>query len=108
MQSLLSRAQGALVRAQGHVNAANIAEFEAQIHQAVASDATSVLVDMSQVESLDSAGLMALVSGLNRAQQLEKRLSLCSMPATVKIIFELTQLDRVFEILPSPAAFELV
>jgi anti-sigma B factor antagonist len=108
MQSLLSRAQGALIRAQGHVNAANVAAFEEQIQQAVASDATAVLVDMSQVESMDSAGLMALVSGLNRAQQLEKRLSLCSMPATVKIIFELTQLDRVFEILPSPAAFELV
>jgi anti-sigma B factor antagonist len=108
MQSLLARAQGALIRAQGHVNAANAAAFEAQINQAVASEATAVLVDMSQVESMDSAGLMALVAGLNQAQQLQKRLSLCSMPATVRIIFELTQLDRVFEILPSPAAFELV
>jgi anti-sigma B factor antagonist len=108
MQSLLSRAQGSLVRAQGHVNASTAADLEAQIANAIASDATAVLVDMSQVESLDSAGLMALVAGLNRAQQLQKRLSLCSIPATVRIIFELTQLDRVFEILPSPAAFELV
>ncbi len=107
MQSLLSRAQGSLIRAQGHVNAANVAAFEAQINQAVTSTATAVLVDMSQVESMDSAGLMVLVAGLNRAQQLGKRLSLCSMPATVRIIFELTQLDQVFEILPSPAAFEL-
>jgi anti-sigma B factor antagonist len=108
MQSLLSRAQGSLIRAQGHVNAANASELEAQIHQAVKSEATAILVDMSQVESLDSAGLMALVSSLSLAQQLNKRLSLCSMPANVRIILEVTQLDRVFEILPSPAAFELV
>ncbi len=108
MQSLLSRAQGSLIRAQGHVNAANANELEVQIHQAVKSEATAILVDMSQVESLDSAGLMALVSSLSLAQQLNKRLSLCSMPANVRIILEVTQLDRVFEILPSPAAFELV
>ncbi len=108
MQSLLSRAQGSLIRAQGHVNASNANELEVQIHQAVQSEATAILVDMSQVESLDSAGLMALVSSLSLAQQLNKRLSLCSMPANVRIILEVTQLDRVFEILPSPAAFELV
>ncbi|MBE9029367.1 STAS domain-containing protein [filamentous cyanobacterium LEGE 11480] len=107
MQSLLSRAQGSLVRAQGHVNAATASELETQIHQAVKSEATAVLVDMGQVESLDSAGLMALVSSLTLAQQLNKRLSLCSMPANVQIILEMTQLDQVFEILPSPAAFEL-
>jgi anti-sigma B factor antagonist len=106
MQSLLARAQGSLIRAQGNVNAANAPLFAAQIGQAVASDATAILVDMSQVESMDSAGLMVLVDCLNRAQQLGKRLSLCSIPATVQIIFELTQLDRVFEILPSPAAFD--
>jgi anti-sigma B factor antagonist len=48
-----------------------------------------------------------LVSSLSLAQTLNKRLSLCSMPANVRIMLEVTQLDRVFEILPSPAAFEL-
>ncbi|MFM2431106.1 MAG: hypothetical protein RLZZ511_2319 [Cyanobacteriota bacterium] len=107
MQSLMSRAQGSLIRAQGHINASNASELEAQIHQAVKSDATAVLVDMSQVESMDSAGLMALVSAHNLAQASATRLSLCSMPASVQIILEMTQLDRVFDILSSPAAFEL-
>ena len=107
MQSLLSRAQGSLVRAQGHVNAASANELEIQIHQAVKSEATAVLVDMAQVESFDSAGLMALVSSLTLAQQCDTRLSLCSVPVHVRIVMEVTQLDRVFEILPSPAAFEL-
>jgi anti-sigma B factor antagonist len=107
MQSVLTRVQGALVRAQGHINAASAPEFQQQLIQVVSSDATAVLVDMSQVESLDSAGLMALVSALSLAQQLDKRFSLCSVPAPARIILELTQLDRVFEVLPSPAAFDL-
>jgi anti-sigma B factor antagonist len=107
MQSLLSRAQGSLFRAQGHVNASSAPEFSAQLQQVVSSDATAILVDMSQVESMDSAGLMVLVTSLNLSQQLNKRLALCSVPAPVQIILEMTQLDRVFEILPSPAAFEL-
>lgn len=107
MQSLVSRSQGSLIRAQGHVNAASATALEMQIHQAVKSEATAILVDMAQVESFDSAGLMALVSSLTLAQQFEKRLSLCAVPANVRIVMEVTQLDRVFEILPSPAAFEL-
>jgi anti-sigma B factor antagonist len=107
MQSLLSRAQGSLVRAQGHINAASASQFAAQLDQAVQSEATAVLVDMAQVESMDSAGLMVLVAALTAAQQLDKRLAICSVPAGVRIVLELTQLDRVFEVLPSPAAFEL-
>jgi anti-sigma B factor antagonist len=55
-------------------------------------------VDLEQVESLDSAGLMALVSGVKLAQRLGLSLSLSSVSPTLKIIFELTQLDKVFEI----------
>ena len=54
---------------------------------------------MSQVEALDSAGLMLLVSTLTLAQRLGKRFSLFEISPSVRIIFELTQLDRVFEIL---------
>jgi anti-anti-sigma factor len=52
---------------------------------------------MSQVESLDSAGLIALVSALKQARQLQKRLCLFSVPPAIRILFELTQLDRAFE-----------
>jgi anti-sigma B factor antagonist len=108
MQSLLTRAQGAMFRAQGNVNAASAPEFQQQLTDMVNSDATAILVDMGQVESFDSAGLMALVSVLSLAQRLDKRFSLCCVPASARIMLELTQLDRVFEILPSPAAFEVV
>jgi anti-sigma B factor antagonist len=108
MQSLLVRSQTVTLYPQGYLNAANASEFQSQLINAVTSEQNSaLLVDMSQVESLDSAGLMALVATLRLAQKLSKRFTLCSVSAPIRIVFELTQLDRVFEIFENAAAFEL-
>lgn len=108
MQSTLIRPRVALVQPTGHVNAANAVEFQRQLTAAITSGQHSMLlVDMDQVESLDSAGLMALVSALRQAHHLEYRFSLCSVSPAIRIIFELTELDRAFEIFESRAAFEL-
>lgn len=90
----------------GHLNASNAPALQRQLTAAVSSPGCStLLVDLSQVESLDSAGLMALVSALTKAQQLDKRFSICCVSPSIRIIFELTQLDRVFEIFENRAAF---
>ena len=84
---------------QGHVNLTNVFAFQDQLTKAMMSPGSvSLVVDMSQVESLDSAALMSLVSTLTLAQRLNKRFSLCSLSAPARILFELTQLDRAFEI----------
>ncbi len=107
MQSILVRPQTVVIRPQEYVNAANAPALQNQLSIAVKSEQTSVLlVDMQNVESLDSAGLMVLVSTLSLAQEQQKRFSLCSVSASIRIIFELTQLDCVFEIFEHSAAFE--
>ncbi|MBD2328992.1 STAS domain-containing protein [Alkalinema sp. FACHB-956] len=107
MQSVLTRPQGAVIRPQGSVIAATASELHSQLTQAVLSNhCDALVVDMSQVESLDSAGLMALVSTLHLAQKENKRFTLCALPAPIRIIFELSQLDRAFEILDHPSTFE--
>ncbi len=99
MQSVLVRPQTTVIQPLGSLSAANAIKFQHQLNAAVLSDQNvSLLVDMGQVESIDSAGLMALVSAQNTAQRLNKRLELCSVPHQVRMILELTQLDRVFEI----------
>ena len=91
----------------GAVNASNAGDFQQEIAKAVAqTENSNLLVNLEQVESLDSAGLMALVSSLKIAQSLGTRFSLCGVSPSIRIIFELTQLDRVFEIFESATAFE--
>lgn len=107
MQTTLVRPQFAVIQPKGHVNAGVAAEFQHKLATALSSQLHSgLLVDLSQVESLDSAGLMALVSALRLAQKTGKQFSLCSVSPAIRIIFELTQLDRVFEIFEDSAAFE--
>lgn len=108
MQNVLTQSQMTVIQPCGHINAANAAVLQRQLMAAVSSQQYSnLLVDMSQIESLDSAGLMALVSTLTAAQKLDQRFGLCSVSPAIRIIFELTQLDRVFEIFESREAFEV-
>ncbi|MBV9389195.1 MAG: STAS domain-containing protein [Chroococcidiopsidaceae cyanobacterium CP_BM_ER_R8_30] len=91
-----------VIQLHGPLNASNTIDFQRRVTTAVAqAEHNIVLVDLEQVESLDSAGLMALVQGLKLAQALKRRFCLCSVSPSIRIIFELTQLDRVFEIFES-------
>ncbi|MEG4498584.1 STAS domain-containing protein [Microcoleus sp. F10-C6] len=59
------------------------------------------VIDMTAVDFIDSSGLCALVGGLNAARHRGCRLVICNLSATVKLIFEITQLDQLFEIFDS-------
>jgi len=99
-----------VIRPSGSFNASNTGEFQQYITKVViqAEHSSILLVDLEQVESMDSAALMTLVQGLRLAQSLGRRFVLCSVSPSIRIIFELTQLDSVFEIFDSPAMFEVV
>ncbi|MEL6939136.1 MAG: STAS domain-containing protein [Cyanobacteria bacterium J06598_1] len=90
----------------GVLNAENVFSLEQQL-VSIGRDKSvdELVVDMSYVDSLDNAGLVSLISALNGAQARFNRLSLCSVPPSVRIVFELTQLDRLFQMIDrEPAA----
>ena len=87
-----------VVQPSGVLNAANAHELQSHLSEQINSDkSTGLMVDMSQIESLDSAGLVSLISTLRLARNLSKRFCLCSVPPSIRIVFELTQLDQAFE-----------
>ena len=57
-----------------------------------------VVVDLSRVTLVDSNGLTALVAGMKRARQNGGDVRLAGLPQNVRVIFELTRLDRAFEL----------
>jgi anti-anti-sigma factor len=100
MQAVLNSPKIAVIRPQGYLNATNALEFERELSTTLAQDdVTSLLVDLAAVESVDSSGLMSLVSALKLAQKLGKGFQLDSVSPAIRIILELTQLDQVFAIL---------
>jgi anti-sigma B factor antagonist len=90
----------------GVLNAESASKFEQQLTFAMRNDCSNELVvDMSRVESLDNDGLVSFMSSLNVARSMSKQLSICSAPPAIRIVFELTQLDRVFTMVENiPAA----
>ena len=58
----------------------------------------NILVDMSDVTFIDSAGLSALVVGIKKAREHGGTLHLYGLQQAVQIIFELSWLDKAFPI----------
>lgn len=72
--------------------------LQKQVSAIAAEEHDVWVIDMTQVDFVDSSGLFALVAGLRSAREQRCRFAICNVKATVKLIFEITQLDRVFEI----------
>ena len=99
MQPTSVQSEVATIQACGSLDASSALQLHYCLQRAVlAQQNSSLVVDLGQAESIDSANLMALVSALKFARRLDKRLALSSVSPTVQMILEMTQLDRVFEI----------
>lgn len=91
----------------GIIDTTNSQNFRNELMRAVNSlDNSTILIDMKEIDFLDSAGLMILINAYKSAQNRGKKLSLCSISPSVRIIFELSQLDKVFDIFESSKHFQ--
>ena len=107
MGSLLTDIGVAVFEPSGYLTAANVDSFQEELTNFVTHNpCRDFLVDMHQVEFIDSAGLMAIVSAFSLAQRLNKKLSVCCLSPSVRIIFELSQLDQALEIYEGRQAYE--
>lgn len=57
-----------------------------------------VVVNLAGVSFIDSTALATLVQGMKLAREAQGDLVLAAMPAPVRIVFDLTGLDRAFDI----------
>lgn len=93
-----------LVQPQGRLDLQGGKVLEKQLMDLVINAQTLLIVDLEQVEFMDSSGLVVLAKALKMARRSSYRLVLCNLQPPVKLIFELTQLDSVFEIFDNYAA----
>jgi anti-sigma B factor antagonist len=63
-----------------------------------------LLVNLSAVNFIDSSGLAALVQYMKRCREHGGDLRLSNLMQPVRIIFELTRLDKAFAIFPDETA----
>ena len=73
-----------------------------QILSAAESGEVRLIIDFKNVTFVDSTALATLVQAMKWCRQQGGDLRLCNLRSEVRLIFELTRLDRAFEIFPSP------
>ena len=64
-----------------------------------------ILINLESVELVDSAAVVVLVKASRLAKSKGKELGLCSVNTQVRMVLELTQLDRFVEMYDSEADF---
>lgn len=86
-----------VVRPGGRLNMVSAPDLREQLRTLVHSGFPRVVVDLSEVESIDSSGLGALISGLKVARNAGGDLRISAPRAQVVAVLELTNLNRVLK-----------
>ena len=95
-----------VVRPSGILDGTKAGQFRQEISNLVESNVDIVLIDFQDVTFMDSSGLGALVLALKTVRAAGGKLFVCSVNDQIKMLFELTSMDRVFEIFPTREDFD--
>ena len=102
LQSCETKAGICLVRLDSEsLQTHNVEEFK-QALKAVLHRHRRLVLDLSRLKFIDSSGLSALIAGLIAAHAHQGDLRLCSMRLSVRALFELMRLNRVFSVHDDP------
>jgi anti-anti-sigma factor len=97
-----------IIEPSGILDGTKANEFREAIDSSIEQVSEAVLVDFKQVTFMDSSGLGALVLSLKNARSAGVTLYICSLNDQIKMLFELTNTERFFDILADRNAFEQV
>lgn len=90
-----------IVELSGRFDAYEVPEVDNKLMELANSHQAKIIVDMHAVDFIDSSALATLVKALKHCRQNQGDLYLCDLNNPVRIIFELTRLDKAFHIYPT-------
>ena len=80
---------------EGRLNMSVAPKVREELHRLIDSGNNRIVVDLSDIETIDSSGLGALISGLKAARQAGGDLRIAEAGDQVAAVLELTNLDRI-------------
>jgi anti-sigma B factor antagonist len=92
-----------VLQLKGRFDAHEVEPVNAWLQEQVNQGRTKLLVNLEGVNFIDSTALSVLVRGLKHCREKNGKLHLCSLQQPVRVIFELTRLDKAFDIYPTEA-----
>jgi anti-sigma B factor antagonist len=76
-------------------------QFRTKLQDCISKQTNHIIVNLGQVNFIDSSGLTSLVAGMRDADKARGSFKLCNVHPEAKLVFEVTMMDSVFEIFES-------
>ncbi|WP_075590082.1 STAS domain-containing protein [Labilibacter marinus] len=86
------------IKESDRLTAAVADEVKSELSSIVGGDNGKVVLNLSNIQFIDSTGIGVLISALKTARQNETLFLLCSIQKDVMSLLSLMKLDKVFEI----------
>jgi anti-anti-sigma factor len=93
-----------VIQPQGIFNNQTGNKLRQEVDEILAADIKTILIDFQDVTVMDSSGFSALLMTLKAVRQENCRLVLCSINEQVKMIFDMTNTNQVFEVIPNQSS----
>lgn len=73
-------------------------QFRLKLQECISRLGSHIIVNLGQVNFIDSSGLTSLVAGMRDADKVQGSFRICNVHPEAKLVFEVTMMDSVFEI----------
>ena len=87
-----------LITVVGEIHVSTAPRFSEELGRTIESGSPTIVLDLSDVDFIDSTGLSVLLNGLRRVTRQRGRMVLVATNPTVLRLFEITRLDSTFDI----------
>ncbi|MER3435575.1 MAG: anti-sigma factor antagonist [Leptolyngbya sp. ERB_1_1] len=85
----------------GRLDITSAGQFRTKLQDCIAKQSNHIVVNLGEVNFIDSSGLTSLVAGMRDADKARGSFKLCNVHPEAKLVFEVTMMDSVFEIFDS-------
>jgi anti-sigma B factor antagonist len=96
-----SRDNVTALQLEGRMDLNSSSQLKKRVKDYLGQGKTSIILDLSDVNFINSSGLGTLVSILKDVRMVKGRMVLCNLAQYVQEVFEITQLSHIFEIYPT-------
>jgi anti-sigma B factor antagonist len=92
-----------ILELEGRLDAHQAPQLSSWLSENIHAGAGNLIISLEKVNFIDSIALAVLVKAIMRCRESDGKLHLCSLSSPVRIILELTQLHKVFDIFATEA-----
>ncbi|HME87992.1 MAG TPA: STAS domain-containing protein [Chthoniobacterales bacterium] len=99
-KAMLQKTRPNVLQLEGEIDLHISPEVAKSLRTMIAKKPKVIVVDLAKVTYLDSSGLAVFIEGMQNVQEYGGRFALAAVQESIQHIFEIANLDQVFQIFP--------